>query len=126
MNAPQYQLVRVNNEDSVPIVTVLTPELRSDTVIAKLEQELEDFLQKSGAKQLVLDLSSVHFMASSGLRVLIVLRKRMRELGGRFTMCGVHPYVADVFKTTRLFSAKFDYLDDVDAAIAALQAPSPQ
>ena len=104
-------------------MTVLTPELRADSVIAKLEQELEDFLQKSGAKQLVLDLSSVHYMTSSGLRVLIVLRKRLREVGGRFTMCGVHPYVADVFKTTRLFTAKFDYLDDVDAAVAALKEP---
>jgi len=126
MNDPQYQLVRVNNDDSIPVVTVMTHELRADTVITKLEQELEDFIQKNSAKQLVLDLTSVHFMASSGLRVLIGLRKKLRELGGRFTMCGVHPYVADVFKTTRLFTAKFDYLDDVAAAIAALKSPPPE
>jgi anti-anti-sigma factor len=123
MSAPQYQLVRINNENSVPIVTVLTPELRSDSVIAKLEEELEDFLKTSGTKQLVLDLTSCHYMTSSGLRVLIMLRKRMRELNGRFTMFGVHPYVADVFKTTRLFTAKFDYLDDVESAVAALKTP---
>ena len=126
MNDPQYQLVRVNNDDSIPVVTVMTHELRADTVITKLEQELEDFIQKNSAKQLVLDLTSVHFMASSGLRVLISLRKKLRELGGRFTMCGVHPYVADVFKTTRLFTAKFDYLEDVAAAIAALKSPPPE
>ena len=123
MSTHPYQLVRIDNEDGVPIVTVLTPELRADSVIARLEQELEDFVQKSGTKQLVLDMSSVHYLTSSGLRVLIVLRKRLREIGGRFTMCGVHPYVADVFKTTRLFTAKFDYLDDVSAAVAALKVP---
>jgi anti-anti-sigma factor len=123
MSTHPYQLVRIDNEDGVPVVTVLPSELRSDTVIAKLEEELEDFIQKSGSKQLVLDMSSVHYMTSSGLRVLIILRRRLRELGGRFTMCGVHPYVADVFNTTRLFTAKFDYVDDLNAAVAALKAP---
>ena len=125
MSEPKYQLLRIANEDSVPVVTVMASELRGDTVIAKLEQELDAFIDQSGAKQLVLDITAVHFLASSGLRVLIGLRKKLREQGGRFTMCGVHPYVADVFKTVKLFTAKFDYHDDVPAAVAALKSPPP-
>jgi anti-anti-sigma factor len=126
MSSQKYQLMRIGDQNGIPVVAVQCSELRADAVIARLEQELEDFLQKTGTKQLVLDMTAVHFMASSGLRVLIVLRKRMKALGGRFTMCGVHPYVADVFKTTRLFSEKFDYLDDIPAAVAALKAAAPQ
>ena len=123
---PAYQLLRVDDEDNVPVVNVLCSELRSDTVIARLEQELDDYLLKSGVKELVLDLSAVHFLTSNGLRVLIVLRRKLREQGGRFTMCGVHPHVASVFKTTRLFTDKFDYLADVPSAIAALKtSPAP-
>jgi anti-anti-sigma factor len=122
MNTP-YQLMRVDEQNGVPIVILLTSELRSDSMIARLEQELEDYLQKSGDKEIVLDMSAVHFLASNGLRLLIVLRRKMREQGGRYTMCGVHPYVASVFKTTRLFTEKFDFLDDVPAAIAALKTP---
>ena len=124
MSDSKQQLIRIENEDSVPVITLLTPELRADSVISRLEQVLEDFIQRSGSKYLVLDMTSVHFLSSSGLRILILLRKRLKELGGRFTMCCVHPYVADVFKTTRLFAPKFDYYDDIAGAIAALKPPA--
>lgn len=126
MNPHNYQLMRVEEQDGVPVVVVLCSELHTDTQIAKLEGEIEDYLQKSGTRQFVLDLTAVHFMASSGLRLLIVLRKRLRELGGRYTMCGVHRYVADVFRTTRVFSEKLDYLADLAAAAAALKEAPPQ
>ncbi len=125
MSVSPYQLFRVDDHDGVPVVAVLCSELRADTVIARLEQELEKYLKQSGTRQLVLDLTAVHYITSSGLRVLIVLRKWLRELGGRFTMCGVHEHVASVFKTTRLFSDSFDYLPDVESAATALQAEPP-
>jgi anti-anti-sigma factor len=124
MSTP-YQLLKVDDEDGVPVLNVLCSELRADNVIARLEQELEEYLQTSGAKELVLDLSAVHYLTSNGLRALIMLRRKLREQGGRFTMCGVHPHVASVFKTTRLFTDKFDYLADVPSAIAALKTPPP-
>jgi anti-anti-sigma factor len=123
MNDSPMQLIRIDAQDGVPVVAVQCSELRADSMVARLEQELETYLASSGVKQLVLDLSAVHFMSSSGLRVLILLRRKMRELGGRFTMCGVHEHVASVFKTTRLFSESFDYVPDAAAAAAALKAP---
>src|SRR5262245_24454986 len=118
-----HQLMRVDQEDGVPVVRLLSTELRSDTMISRLETELEEYLQASGVKEFVLDMSAVHFLTSNGLRLLIVLRRKVRDIGGRFTMCGVHPYVASVFKTTRLFTEKFDFLDDIASAITALKTP---
>jgi anti-anti-sigma factor len=118
----QYQLIRAEDEGGTPVLRVLCAELRADNVIARLEQELEDYLQTTGVKELVLDLSAVHFLTSNGLRALIMLRRKLREQGGRYTMCGVHPHVSSVFRTTRLFTDKFDYLDDVPSAIAALKS----
>lgn len=123
MNETHPRLLSVDQENGLPVVSLLTTELRSDSVIARLEKELDEYLEESGVKQLVLDLSAVHFLTSSGLRVLIMLRRRLRERGGRFTMCGVHPYVEDVFKTTRLFTDKFDVFPDVEAAAKALRSP---
>jgi anti-sigma B factor antagonist len=122
MSAPLYQLIRTDDQEGVPVVSILCTELRTDTVISRVEQELDDYLDKSGTSRLVLDLSSVHFMASTGLRVLISLRKRLQKLGGEFKMCGVHSYVAEVFHTTRLFTAPFDILSDAQSAAAALKA----
>jgi anti-anti-sigma factor len=121
-----YQLIRADEEDGIPVVSMLCAELRADTVIARVEIELDEYLQLSGVKEFVLDMSAVHYLTSNGLRVLISLRRKVRELGGRFTMCGVHPHVASVFKTTRLFTENFDYKDDVASAIAALRTPPPQ
>ena len=126
MSQLQYQLMRAEEQDGVPVVSVLCTELRTDTMISRLEQELEDYLKKSGAKRLVLDLSGLHYLASNGLRVLIRLRKWLREVDGQFKMCGVHKYVADVFRTTRLFTESFDILPDMTAALAALKGTAPQ
>ena len=122
MTTPKYHLIRVDDQDGVPVVTVLCSELRTDTLTGQLEQEIDDFITGSGAKRLVLDMTGVHFLASTGLRALIVLRNRLRERGGRFTMYGVHPYVEEVFQTTRVFSRPFDVLPDVETATAALKA----
>ena len=126
MSDLQYQLMHVEEQEGVPVVLVHCTELRADTVIDRLEKELEDYLQKSGVKQLVLDMSGVHYMASNGLRILIRLRKQLGEINGQFKMCGVHKYVADVFRTTRLFTESFDFLPDVPAALAALKGTAPQ
>jgi anti-anti-sigma factor len=128
MSASSYSLIRIEEQDGVPVIAVLCSDLHTDTVIAKLEEEIEDYLKTSGARQVVLDLSSIHFMSSSGLRVLILLRKYLKDQAGRFTMCGVRPYVAEVFRTTRVFTESFDFLPDVATAVAAVKAtaaPSP-
>ena len=45
------------------------------------------------AQQVVLDLSRVHFMSSSGVRVLLEMLKRGRETGGDLCLAGAQPGV---------------------------------
>lgn len=50
-----------------------------------------------GRRQLVLDLTQVDYMSSSGLRVLTAISEQLRSVGGSLVLCGVSEPVALVF-----------------------------
>jgi anti-anti-sigma factor len=74
----------------------------------------------------VLDLSAVKYMSSSGFRPLLSLQRKVREHGGRLVLSNLDPHVEDVFSVTRLIStssssrATFEVQLDVPAAILSL------
>jgi anti-sigma B factor antagonist len=71
-----------------------------------------------GAVQLVLDLSEVGFMDSSGLGVLVGAHKRLARLGGRLSVVGVSPIVARLLTVTGL-SRVFDTRDATGVALVS-------
>jgi len=66
-----------------------------------LEQEIRRAIA-AGARTLVVDLSQVGFMSSSGLHVLIRLDSALRARGGRLLIVPAPAVVHDVFRLTRL------------------------
>ena len=68
-------------------------------------QELE------AAEQVVLDLGGVDYISSAGLREAVALFRSVTGRGGRFSIRGVRPGVADVFTMTG-FDKKMDIRGD--------------
>lgn len=68
----------------------------------RLEGELRAALFTSTAPSLVLDLTDVSFMDSSGLRVVIDLHKTMRERSGRLILRKPSPTVSRLLEVTNL------------------------
>jgi anti-sigma B factor antagonist len=103
----------------------LTTTRVGDVVVVAAEGEL-DFVSApelraaleavSDGKRVVLDLSGLSFMDSSGLGVLVSLRQRQPELSVR--VAGASPRVAQLFTLTRL-DAVFPLFPTVDAATEA-------
>ena len=54
----------------------------------------------NGARDIVVDLSDVKFISSSGLRVLLLLARELRRQGGDIRLCSARPQVAEVFHLT--------------------------
>lgn len=75
---------------------------------------------EEGWRYVVLDLSSVRFLDSTGLGVLVHLHKRAAR-GGRFVLCGVGEMVLDVLRLTRMDRA----LSVVPTAADAIRACRP-
>jgi anti-sigma B factor antagonist len=76
----------------------------------------------AGATRIVLDLSGVVHMDSTGLGVLVGVRRRLPE-EGLIAVAGAAPAVRSVFELTGL-DRTFKLFDNVEAAMAELSAPA--
>ena len=68
--------------------------------------------------QLVVDLSRVTYIDSSGLAVLIEGMQNVEGYGGKFSLAGLQENVRPIFEIARLDQV-FRIYPDVDAALAA-------
>lgn len=66
---------------------------------AQLEEVLGDIIGR-GARLVTLDLESVDFLDSSGLRVIVAASERLRELEGSLLLEGASPAVLRVLEIT--------------------------
>jgi anti-sigma B factor antagonist len=76
-----------------------------------------------GRTRLVLDLTGVMFIDSTGLSVLLNALRRTTREGGRMALVCTNPTVLRLFEITRLDST-FDIHADVEPALQAVQAPA--
>jgi len=72
------------------------------------------------APRVVLDLAQVNYVASAGLRSLLLLSKQIKTRGGALVLASVHPRVHDVFEIAG-FTTAFAIAGTTDAALASLQ-----
>jgi anti-anti-sigma factor len=82
---------------------------------ALLEHELDRVATDHQATGLVLDLSDLEFMDSTGLRLVVLTDERTRADGRSFSLVRGRPDVQRVFEITRMT----DRLDFVDSASEA-------
>jgi anti-sigma B factor antagonist len=88
--------------DIGPTAATLRLDGRLNLVAApRLRAAVDDVVQ-SGATRVVLDLSAVTFMDSSGLGALIAGLKVTRQAGGDLRIAGVTEQVASVLRLTNL------------------------
>ena len=75
---------------------------------------------ESGRIHLVLDLSGVMFIDSTGLSVLLNALRRVTRAGGKMAVVCSNPTVLRLFEITRL-DTTFDLHAEVETALAAVQ-----
>jgi len=91
---------------------------------AELGDHLVAAMQQAGP-DLVLDLSDVSFMDSTGLKVLLAAHKRLQLVGGHFALAAAGRSVRKVLTVTGL-DQTFPVAETVDEALAALHPATPQ
>ncbi|GIJ47387.1 anti-sigma-B factor antagonist [Virgisporangium aliadipatigenens] len=74
-------------------------------------------LVEAGARHVVVDLSRVEFLDSTGLGVLVGALKRLRAVNGTLKLVCAHERLLKIFRITAL-DRVFALYDSVDAAVA--------
>jgi len=83
---------------------------------AELETTALQWVEE-GEHKWVLDMSGVEYISSAGLRVVLLLAKRLKQKGGHLVLCSLQPHVLEVFDISGFLSI----LDVADAREAALE-----
>lgn len=71
------------------------------TTIRQFRRDLEDGL--AGQPLLLVDLTNVRFIDSSGLGALLSAQRKLAERGGDLRLCSLTPQVRTLFELVRLY-----------------------
>lgn len=85
-------------EQEAKIIAILSGEL--DTAAAQeTEKALQPLLESKG-KDIVIDCTSLEYISSSGLRVLLSILKQADSVGSKVTLKNVNDVIRDVMELT--------------------------
>jgi anti-anti-sigma factor len=124
-----YRYLRCHVEDCVLVLAVAEAQLRSMQfdIGEVLRDEMLRAVGEAKATKVVVDLSEVEQFGSASFRPLLSLRRHLNERKGQLLLCGLRPYVREVFLVTRLIDeegsseATFGVADSVASAVAKLK-----
>ena len=104
--------------DCVMLVTLRGPQLDADTAL-EFKHDIAPVLE--GHCQVVLDLSRLEFVDSSGLGALLSCLRQVHANGGDLKLCGISKPVRSLFELVRMHRL-FHIFDTSEAAIRAFQS----
>ena len=108
----------------------ISEDRKADAVILALSGKLDATTAKTfedrilgvinlGTQRLVVDLSQLDYVSSSGLRVFILAAKRLQTVGGKIVLCSMKDHVRQVFDLAG-FSSMLSIYGSRDEAIKGL------
>jgi anti-anti-sigma factor len=106
-SAMANELFEVFEEQSVQCMKLMLPDQLDHMVIDRLiDDALQSLVAKKSGKW-VLDLTEVSYMGSAMLGLMVNIRERIRQGGGKLVLCGLSPDLMKIFQTCcleRLFA----------------------
>jgi len=85
--------ISYQGQDGVQVISVSG---RLDASTAPLLQARFEEVLAPATCRFILDLHDVDYVSSGGLRVLLVMTKKVKALGGGVVLASLHPYVEDL------------------------------
>jgi anti-sigma B factor antagonist len=102
------------------IIYKLEGEIIDKSQTVELTEQINNMIS-SGKKNIVLELSGLRYMNSSGLNVLVGILTKARNAGGEVLVCNISAKVRELLVVTKLDTI-FHILPSVEEAIKKLKA----
>jgi anti-anti-sigma factor len=93
---------------------------RLDSGAAKSAEDGFNAALTSGTPHLAIDMTKLDYISSAGLRVLLVMAKKVQQAKGKVALFGLSPNVREVFSVSG-FDTIFSIQPDSAAALAAVR-----
>jgi anti-anti-sigma factor len=116
-------LIKTKQLDQATIATI-NGKLDGITSV-EVQKQLFSLLEQRN-KQLILDVNTVDYLSSAGMRALILVAKRAKEVAATICLINVSPQLSEIFEITGFLSVLTIY-KDLDTALKGLrvkQSPS--
>jgi anti-sigma B factor antagonist len=117
MKPASLQITHVEPQPGVAVIA-LAGKVMLGSGTAAIEELISSLLAK-GDRKIVVDLSGVTHIDSTGIGTFIASLGKVMQTGGAFGMAGASGVVREGFRVTRLDSV-FHFFPDVDSALRAL------
>lgn len=92
---------KVGKLDPFTVVVFQTQSLMSGMDLQRIEQALYQLVD-NGANKLLLDFSSVEYLSSQAIGIVVALRSKTAKAAGKLALCGVGPQLQQLLKITAL------------------------
>ena len=107
--------LKTTDFDGIKIVEFSDRKILDELCIMEIQEELSRLVDQSPGLKLVLSFKNVEHLSSAALGMLITLRKKVEEGGGKLRLSDINPQIFEVFKITRL-NKVFDIFPSIDRA----------
>ena len=107
-------------QDQVGDVAIVRLAGRLDSSSAQPAEASFTQVLGNGTPRLAVDLSRLEYISSAGLRVLLVVAKKVQQAKGKMVLFGLVPNVREVFSVSG-FDKIFAIQADADAAVASVR-----
>ena len=106
----------------VTVVNFIDTAIMDTQQIQHISNELENLIDKEGCRYMILDFSSVRFLSSQTLGMMLKLHTKLADRSGWLGLCGLKKELRKIFKLTRLDQI-FNFYETTQEAIDAALAP---
>ncbi len=101
----------IREEPDALVVTLDDPTVLNDFRSNAFRDSFYEAVVSHGTKGIALDLGQIDFLSSSGVAILVGLKRRIEESGRPIVLFAVQPVVRDLLSLTQL-TRYFDFADD--------------
>jgi anti-sigma B factor antagonist len=92
----------INQTEGITVASIRIGSLLEGDQIDRIGRELYKLVDEMDRKKVVVDFSSVSFLASAMIGTMVALHKKAEAIGGKAILIGLKPNLMKVFKITNL------------------------
>lgn len=112
----------VTEEADVLLITVDDADAMNDSRSSAFRDAFHEAIQSHDARLVAVDLHNVDFLSSTGVAILVIVKRKLDGKQGKIVLFGLHPAVFDLLRVMRL-TQYFLIADNHDSALTMLRPP---